>query len=94
MKMIYKVFLVIAILLVCLIAWSMFLGDGGVLELAWNGIAKPVNATWDALTGQGTVMPDWNTITGVSNLGDADDAVEVGTGGGGDLIHGHAQNGF
>ena len=45
MKMIYKVFLVIAILLICLIAWSMFLGDGGVLELAWNGIAKPVNAS-------------------------------------------------
>ena len=78
MKMIYKVFLVIAILLICLIAWSMFLGDGGVLELAWNGIAKPVNATWDALTGQGEVMPSWNSITGVDNIGDADNAVGVG----------------
>ena len=77
MKMISKVFLVIAILIVCLIAWSMFLGDGGVLELAWNGIAKSVNATWKALTGIDTVMPDWNSIAGVDSIDDSTNAVKV-----------------
>ena len=75
--MIKKVFLVISILLICLIAWSLFLGDGGILQNGWNGIAKQVNATWTAVTGsRDPVMPDWkadtnNTDEGINSMDDA-----------------------
>lgn len=67
--MITKVFLVIAILLICLIAWVMFLGDGGIIANTWNGIAESVNSTWKSLTGASTdIVPKWDTD---SNLGEA-----------------------
>lgn len=65
--MITKVFLVIAILLVCLICWALFLGDGGVLQNAWNGVADMVNGVWQTITGNtdpsNIVMPEWKSDT-------------------------------
>ena len=67
MKMITKVFLVIAILLICLIAWSLFLGDGGILQNTWDGIATRVNSVWATVTGAtGTnaeIIPKWKKDT-------------------------------
>ena len=81
--MITKVFLVIAILLICLIAWSLFLGDGGIIQNAWNGIAESVNSTWTALTGASEgIVPEWNS-DGNSNLGDAQSNLNLGGGDGG-----------
>lgn len=80
MKMITKVFLIIAILLICLIAWALFLGDGGIIQNAWNGIAESVNSTWTALTGSDDpIVPDWNS-DGNENLGDAQDNLNLGGG--------------
>jgi hypothetical protein len=82
MKMISKVFLVIAILLICLIAWNLFLGDGGIIQNGWNGIATSVNATWKAITGStDDVMPKWNS-DGTANVGDGTDNLNVGGAGG------------
>lgn len=83
MKMITKVFLIIAILLICLIAWALFLGDGGIIQNAWNGIAESVNTTWMALTGASEgIVPAWNS-DGNSNLGDAQANLGLGGGEGG-----------
>ncbi len=79
MKMITKVFLVIAVLLICLILWALFLGGNGVLENAWNGIAGQVNETWQAITGtNNNVLPEWKTGTvedgvegGIDDINDA-----------------------
>lgn len=74
MKMITKVFLVIAVLLICLIAWVLFLGGDGVIPNAWNGIANSVNTTWKTLTGSSNgIVPEWHTGT---NLGDAQKDLE------------------
>lgn len=71
MKMITKVFLVIAILLICLIAWSLFLGDGGILQNTWNGIATRVNSVWATVTGatgkDAEIIPKWKKDT--NNIG-------------------------
>ena len=81
MKMITKVFLIIAILLICLIAWAPFLGDGGIIQNAWNGIATSVNDTWIALTGASDgIVPAWNA-DGNTNLGEAQGNLGLGTGG-------------
>ena len=85
MKMITKVFLVIAILLICLIAWSMFLGDGGILQNTWNGIANRVNSVWATVTGatgdEAKIIPEWKKDT--NNIGQGqggfDDAKSNGT---------------
>ena len=83
MKMITKVFLVIAILLICLIAWALFLGDGGIIQNAWNGIAESVNSTWIALTGASEgIVPEWNS-DGNANLCDAQGNLDLGGGVGG-----------
>lgn len=83
MKMITKVFLVIAILLICLIAWSLFLGDGGILQNGWNGIATSVNSTWKAITGStDDVIPEWNK-DGTNNVTEGNDNLGVGGGGSG-----------
>ena len=80
MKMITKVFLIIAILLICLIAWALFLGEGGIIQNAWNGIAESVNSTWIALTGASEgIVPEWNA-DGNENLGDAQGNLGLGTG--------------
>lgn len=79
--MITKVFLIIAILLICLIAWALFLGDGGIIQNAWNGIATSVNDTWIALTGASDgIVPAWNDDKN-ENLGDAQGNLGLGTGG-------------
>lgn len=84
MKMITKVFLVIAILLVCLICWALFLGDGGVLQNAWNGVADMVNSVWQSITGNtdatNIIMPDWKSDT--DSLGEGMDNMD-GDGSGG-----------
>lgn len=80
MKMITKVFLVIAILLICLIAWGLFLGDGGILQNGWNGIAESVNKTWHAITGSDSdVIPKWNDKK-IDNVSDGNDKLGVGGG--------------
>ena len=82
MKMITKVFLVIAILLVCLICWALFLGDGGLLENAWNGVADMVNSVWQQITGDSTaiVMPEWAKDT--DSIGDGMTNMDNGGSGG------------
>ena len=81
MKMITKVFLIIAILLICLIAWALFLGDGGIIQNAWNGIATSVNDTWIALTGASEgIVPAWNADD-TGNLTEAQGNLALGTGG-------------
>lgn len=88
MKMITKVFLVIAILLICLIAWALFLGDGGILQNAWNGIANRVNSVWQTVTGDTAVtniiMPQWKKDTNdiASGQGGFDNASGNGAAGG------------
>lgn len=83
MKMITKVFLVIAVLLVCLIVWALFLGGDGILMNAWNGIAEQVNATWQAVTGLSTdVIPEWNP-DGTQNIDQGNKNLGVGGGSGG-----------
>lgn len=84
MKMITKVFLVIAVLLICLIVWVLFLGGGGIIENAWNGIADQVNDTWHAITGiQDDVIPQWNS-GGSGNVAEGNENLNVaGAGGGG-----------
>lgn len=88
MKMITKVFLVIAILLICLIAWSLFLGDGGILQNAWNGIANRVNSVWQTVTGDSAttniIMPQWKKDTNdiKSGQGSFDNAGGNGAAGG------------
>lgn len=82
MKMIAKVFLVIAVLLVCLIVWALFLGGDGILQNAWNGIAEQVNETWQAVTGLPTdVIPEWNS-DGTQNITEGNENLDVGGGGG------------
>lgn len=82
MKMITKVFLIIAILLICLLTWALFFNKDGILQNAWNGVAGFVNETWTSLTGaEKGIIPEWNIG---SNLGDAQDDVKSGqTGAGG-----------
>lgn len=76
MKMITKVFLVIAILLVCLILWALFLGDGGLIEMAWNGVADMVNDTWEAISGDDTdIMSYWKSDD--NNVGDAQTNIDA-----------------
>lgn len=83
MKMIAKVFLVIAVLLICLIVWALFLGGDGILMNAWNGVAEQVNQTWQAVTGLSTdVIPEWNA-DGTQNVNDGIGNIDVGTGGSG-----------
>lgn len=83
MKMITKVFLVIAVLLVCLIVWALFLGGDGILKNAWNGVAEQVNTTWRAITGLSTdVIPEWNA-DGTQNVDDGTGNLGVGGGSGG-----------
>ncbi len=73
--MIKKVFVVIAVLLACLIAWTIIMGEGGILQNAWNGLAEPVNDTWQAITGSSDdVMPSWevtDVADGVDNVADS-----------------------
>jgi len=78
MKMITKVFLVIGVLLACLIVWSLTLGEGGLIQAAWDGVADMVNSTWKSMTGNSEgIMPDWNAL---QNVGDAQDARTGGSG--------------
>ena len=77
MKMITKVLLVIAILLLCVIIWSLFLGNGGILELGWNGVRDMVNSTWTAITGSSEeLIQEWkqdtdDVDTGITDLDNA-----------------------
>lgn len=81
MKMITKVFLVIAVLLICLIVWALFLGGDGILQNGWNGIAEQVNTTWKAITGSSdNVIPEWNSDN-TQNVEDGTGNLDVGGGG-------------
>ena len=84
MKMITKVFLVIGILLACLIVWSLTLGEGGLIQRGWDGIADMVDNTWMKMTGSTEgIMPRWSneqSVTGAQgNTGKA--TTNVGGGG-------------
>jgi hypothetical protein len=66
MKMITKVFLVIAVLLACLIVWQLTLGEKGLIPAAWDGVADMVNTTWKSMTGGEDIMPDSKALQSVS----------------------------
>lgn len=75
MKMITKVFIVIAILLVCLAVWALFLGDGGLIEMAWNGVADMVNTTWQTISGSSDdIMQPWDSDK--NSVGDAQSGID------------------
>ena len=75
MKMITKVFIVIAILLVCLAVWALFLGDGGLIEAAWNGVADMVNTTWQTISGSSDdIMQYWDSDK--NSVGDAQSGID------------------
>ena len=75
--MITKVFLVIAVLIICLGLWVLVLGKGGVADMTWSGIAGAVNDTSKEIFGDGTtLMPDdWK---GGTNLDDAQGGLDEG----------------
>ena len=75
MKMITKVFIVIAILLVCLAVWALFLGNDGLIEKAWNGVADMVNTTWQTISGSpDDIMQPWDSNK--NSVGDAQDGID------------------
>lgn len=75
MKMITKVFIVIAILLVCLAVWALFLGNDGLIEKAWNGVADMVNSTWQTISGSSDdIMKEWDSDK--DNVQDAQDGID------------------
>lgn len=81
MKMITKVFLVIAILLICLIAWALFLGEGGVIQQTWNGVAERVNSVWHTVIGADStdIIPYWKNQ--VNDIGTGQGGFDDATGG-------------
>lgn len=73
MKPITKVFLVIATLVFAFLVWALFFDTGGVMETAWNAMVKPVNDTWQKITGDttATLIPEMNRSnnTGLDDAG-------------------------
>ena len=61
-KTVKKVFIVIGALVLCLLVWSLFFTDDGILVTAYNGIAKGVNGVWQNIAGDNAkdLIPEWN----------------------------------
>jgi hypothetical protein len=68
MKPIVKVFLVIGTLVLALIVWSVVFNDGGVIRLAWNGLANPINSMYHGIMGNNNrdLLPEWNAGVGTN----------------------------
>lgn len=73
-KTVKKVFIVIGALVLCLLVWSLFFTDNGILVTAYNGIAKGVNGVWQNIAGDSAddLIPEWN-VDSNSNADDAKD---------------------
>lgn len=61
-KSIIAIFLVVGALLLCLIVWAFVFGNG--VETIWNAVIAPINAAWEAITGDDTLIPQWNDDNG------------------------------
>lgn len=58
MGTITKVFLVIGILVVSLIAWEITFNAGGIIQRGWDAVAGLVNESWQGITGTtGNLIP-------------------------------------
>lgn len=70
-KTVKKVFIVIGALVLCLLVWSLFFTDDGILVTAYNGIAEGVNGVWENISGSDKeLIPTWN-VDSNSNAEDA-----------------------
>lgn len=70
-KTVKKVFIIIGVLVLCLLAWALFFTDDGILVTAYNGIAEGVNGVWENISGSTkALIPTWN-VEENSNLGDS-----------------------
>lgn len=59
-KAILTVGLIVGALLLILLAWQVFFGDGGALETAWNAVADTINEIWQNITGGSSeLLPQW-----------------------------------
>ena len=70
-KTVKKVFIIIGALVLCLLVWSLFFTEDGILVTAYNGIASGVNGIWENISGSDDqLIPEWN----VDSNSNADDA--------------------
>jgi hypothetical protein len=53
---ILKVFLIIAVLVLALMAWSLTFGDGGIVESVYNGVTSPINTAWAGISGSNEAL--------------------------------------
>lgn len=61
-KTILKVFLVIAVIVLCFLAWRMFFSEDGIMRGVYDGIIGQVNTAWHNISGSDTdLIPEWNT---------------------------------
>lgn len=55
-----KVFLLIGLLVVIFLGWQLTFGDGGILKVGYNALAKGINGQWAKVAGSGqTILPEW-----------------------------------
>lgn len=72
-----KVFLLLGTLVAIFIAWQLIFNDGGILKIAYNGIADGINGQWEKAAGDGAeLVPQW----GDDNADDNGKAYEIDTG--------------
>jgi hypothetical protein len=49
----------------CILVWAIFFNDGGILQSAYNSVAKQVNSVWGNISGgqsdSGQIMPYWKS---------------------------------
>lgn len=76
MKPITKVFLVIAVLVICLVSWGLFFNTNGIFQTAYNAIVTPINDAWKSITGSSEVLIKlMEDSEAPSDLDDAQDRV-------------------
>lgn len=61
-KTVRKVFLVIGVLVLCLVVWVFVFGSG--IKGIYNAVKAPIDGAWKAITGQDTLLPDWDSESG------------------------------
>ena len=68
-----KVFLIIGVLVIALIAWNLFFDEGGILQNAWNGVASQINGTWIRITGSSDgIIPSWGVTDNIQDAATQD----------------------
>lgn len=63
-----KVFMLIGLLVLIFIAWQLIFGDGGIIKVGYNALAKGINGQWAKVAGSGqTILPLWDDSGAVDN---------------------------